>query len=99
MNDNAQHSSPIYFDPNRVKVDITQMLFQYNIWSNSHQKNVLLLYLNIYRLLVCANLAKNAGIAKKEENSSICCSVQHMCMHNSTTLLSNGISTFLAIVI
>ena len=75
------------------------MLSQYNIWSNSHQKNVLLLYLNIYRLLVCANLAKNAGITKREDNSSIWCSVQYMCIRKSTTLLSKRISIFLAIVI
>ena len=53
----------------------------------------------MYRLLVCANPARNVGIAKREDNSSICCSVQHMCIRNSTTLLSNGISIFLAIVI
>ena len=50
-------------------------------------------------LLVCANPARNVGITKREDNSSICCSVQHMYMHNSTTLLSNGISIFKAIVI
>ena len=75
------------------------MLFQCNILSNSHQNSVLLLSLNMYRLLVCANPARNVGIAKREDNSSICCSVQHMCIRNSTTLLSNGISIFLAIVI
>ena len=75
------------------------MLSQYIIQSNSHQKNVLLLYWNMYWLLVCANPDRNVGITKRKDNSSICCSVQHMCMHNSTTLLSNGISIFLVIVI
>ena len=75
------------------------MLFQYNIQRNNNQNSVLLLYLNMYRMLVCANPDRNVGITKREDNCSICCSVQHMCMHNSTTLLSNGISIFLAIVI
>ena len=75
------------------------MLSQYNIQRNNHQKSVLLLYLNMNRLLVCANPDRNVGITKREDNSSIYCSVQHMYIRNSTTLLSNGISIFLAIVI
>ena len=75
------------------------MLSQYNIQSNSHQKSVLLLYCNMYRLLVCANPDRNVGITKREDNSSICCSVQYMYIRNSTTLLSKGIFIFLAIVI
>ena len=75
------------------------MLSQYKIQNNNNQNSVLLLYSNMYRLLVGANPDRNVGIAKREDNSSICCSVQHMCIRNSTTLLSNGISIFLAIVI
>ena len=53
----------------------------------------------MHRLLVCANPDRNVGITKRKDNSSIYCSVQYMCMRNSTTLLSNGISIILAIVI
>ena len=75
------------------------MLSEYNVQINNHQNSVLLLYLIIYRLLVCANPARNVGKRKKEDNSSICCSMQYMYMHNSTTVLSKKISLFLAIVI
>ena len=75
------------------------MLFQYNIQRNNNQNSALVLYLNMHRMLVCANPARNAAITKREDNSSICCSVQYMYIRNSTTLLSNGISIFLAIVI
>ena len=70
------------------------MLSQYNSQNNNHQNSVPLLYSNMHKLLVCANPARNAGTTKREDNSSICCSMQHMCMRNSTTLLSNGISIF-----
>ena len=53
----------------------------------------------MYWLLVCANPARNVGVTKREDNSSIYCSMQYICIRNSTTLLSNGISIFLAIVI
>ena len=53
----------------------------------------------MHRLLLCANPARNVGVTKREDNSSIYCSMQYICIRNSTTLLSNGISIFLAIVI